>query len=106
RPCVLALSPVRASLFPYTPLFRSLQPRLLVHDRQGDVLIGLKLDDQAVVIDGPALAVAEDGVGHRLELDDDLGALLWKPLAGAQDRKSTRLNSSHVKSSYAVFCLK
>src|SRR5207302_7765605 len=28
----------------------------------------------------------------------------WKP--GGRDRKSTRLNSSHVKSSYAVFCLK
>src|SRR5690606_18239882 len=27
-------------------------------------------------------------------------------VSGAQDRKSTRLNSSHVKSSYAVFCLK
>src|SRR5690625_7864834 len=33
----------------------------------------------------------------------------WEPLAGtavAQDRKSTRLNSSHVAISYAVFCLK
>src|SRR5690606_40355089 len=30
---------------------------------------------------------------------------LWGPLAGV-DRKSTRLNSSHVKISYAVFCLK
>src|SRR5690606_41068611 len=28
------------------------------------------------------------------------------PRAGRKDRKSTRLNSSHVKSSYAVFCLK
>src|SRR5438067_8131284 len=30
---------------------------------------------------------------------------LWK-LVGVQDRKSTRLNSSHVSISYAVFCLK
>src|SRR5690606_40671686 len=29
-----------------------------------------------------------------------------KPPSGKQDRKSTRLNSSHVKISYAVFCLK
>src|SRR5690606_41702375 len=29
-----------------------------------------------------------------------------RPLPGAEDRKSTRLNSSHVKISYAVFCLK
>src|SRR5207302_5823526 len=35
------------------------------------------------------------------------GALLEaKRIAGLQDRKSTRLNSSHVKISYAVFCLK
>src|SRR5690606_8502809 len=30
----------------------------------------------------------------------------YKPLRKGQDRKSTRLNSSHVKISYAVFCLK
>src|SRR5699024_7075951 len=29
-----------------------------------------------------------------------------EPMAGGQDRKSTRLNSSHVSISYAVFCLK
>src|SRR5690606_41643730 len=31
---------------------------------------------------------------------------LFKSQKGSQDRKSTRLNSSHVKISYAVFCLK
>src|SRR5690606_42138436 len=42
----------------------------------------------------------------------ELGAILQRIQAGAigkderRDRKSTRLNSSHVKSSYAVFCLK
>src|SRR5690606_40177048 len=30
----------------------------------------------------------------------------WKRKRGSRDRKSTRLNSSHVKISYAVFCLK
>src|SRR5438067_6861749 len=30
----------------------------------------------------------------------------WKLERGRQDRKSTRLNSSHVSTSYAVFCLK
>src|SRR5436305_12457826 len=29
-----------------------------------------------------------------------------QPVAGPEDRKSTRLNSSHVRISYAVFCLK
>src|SRR5690606_41074629 len=38
------------------------------------------------------------GHGSRLRIGD--------AAAGARDRKSTRLNSSHVKISYAVFCLK
>src|SRR5690606_37313688 len=38
-----------------------------------------------------------DGVEHPVALDDG---------AWCEDRKSTRLNSSHVKISYAVFCLK
>src|SRR5690606_41312933 len=38
--------------------------------------------------------------GHAEAVDVDLGQV------HRQDRKSTRLNSSHVKSSYAVFCLK
>src|SRR5690606_40939845 len=33
-------------------------------------------------------------------------ATVWRLLSRAGDRKSTRLNSSHVKISYAVFCLK
>src|SRR5690606_39776841 len=39
--------------------------------------------------------------------DYDLaGTVEWAGLGNYTDRKSTRLNSSHVKSSYAVFCLK
>src|SRR5439155_26385028 len=58
---------------------------------------------------GPLLANRE-GMGH--ELLGDLGFLLVPGVAHfagaalAQDRKSTRLNSSHVAISYAVFCLK
>src|SRR5690606_40264011 len=37
---------------------------------------------------------------------ESLGGYLPSRLAKSQDRKSTRLNSSHVKISYAVFCLK
>src|SRR5690606_41836399 len=40
-------------------------------------------------------AAAHSDVGSR-----------WSPRGAAGDRKSTRLNSSHVKISYAVFCLK
>src|SRR5690606_42007105 len=47
----------------------------------------------------PQEAVAPRGGGPRQEAPGP-------PAGGGQDRKSTRLNSSHVKSSYAVFCLK
>src|SRR5690606_40822060 len=40
--------------------------------------------------------------GHRLQQ----GAVLQQRVHLGEDRKSTRLNSSHVKISYAVFCLK
>src|SRR5690242_20834014 len=38
--------------------------------------------------------------------EDELVRLITPPLAIAGDRKSTRLNSSHMSISYAVFCLK
>src|SRR5256885_10629579 len=64
----------------------------------GDVLVG-ELADQALGI-GPGLLVglAHDDVQPHAQAD--LAALL----RGA-DRKSTRLNSSHLVISYAVFCL-
>src|SRR2546430_13522689 len=73
--------PPRSTLFPYTTLFRS-------H-------IGF-LDDaiaefqQALALD-PTDLLAEERIGVALV---------------HQDRKSTRLNSSHSQISYAVFCLK
>src|SRR5690606_39822082 len=45
--------------------------------------------------------VGEDGSDPRSNMHEDSGMNSVIP-----DRKSTRLNSSHVKSSYAVFCLK
>src|SRR2546426_7575003 len=75
--------PPRSTLFPYTTLFRSLGAAggtLLV--RQSLVL---PLVVSGVVSCGCAIAVA---------------------LTLREDRKSTRLNSSHLVISYAVFCLK
>src|SRR5690606_41731962 len=46
------------------------------------------------------------GVHQRPNLGQDLLALFPVGLGIGVDRKSTRLNSSHVKISYAVFCLK
>src|SRR3712207_8284956 len=80
--------PPRSTLFPYTTLFRSLRPGLhvarddLAHDR----------------LVGPH-ALAVERRQHQPAPREVLPAL-------QQDRKSTRLNSSHANISYAVFCLK
>src|SRR3712207_7754075 len=79
--------PPRSTLFPYTTLFRSLARRCLkshVEDVDVDVL---DLDPQRL---------------GRFDLVLFLGVLYHM----RQDRKSTRLNSSHANISYAVFCLK
>src|SRR2546426_8455813 len=75
--------PPRSTLFPYTTLFRSLHAarRALPPAPQGPPHVGATR--------GGALRHA------RADPDGDL-----------QDRKSTRLNSSHLVISYAVFCLK
>src|SRR5207302_11146558 len=50
------------------------------------------------------------GLAHRLRVADAILHAIeggdGRPATHRQDRKSTRLNSSHVKISYAVFCLK
>src|SRR3712207_7305151 len=52
--------------------------------------------------------VAVDHAGHdeRATRVDPLGGRVGLDVAAGQDRKSTRLNSSHANISYAVFCLK
>src|SRR2546426_1798148 len=77
--------PPRSTLFPYTTLFRSL----------------LADDVQEVV--GAHVA---DELEPLLEVGDGLGEPVVGPEVLAEDRKSTRLNSSHLVISYAVFCLK
>src|SRR5256885_3516134 len=60
---------------------------------------------------GPAAAASPAGMRHTLALMLVLltvalaAAMVWL-LSGMRDRKSTRLNSSHLVISYAVFCLK
>src|SRR3712207_9095573 len=77
--------PPRSTLFPYTTLFRS---------HRGDEAVQMF----AVMGAGRPLV---DGV-HR----GVVGARRVDRDAGDEDRKSTRLNSSHANISYAVFCLK
>src|SRR5690349_22811341 len=69
--------PPRSTLFPYTTLFRS--------SRAGH---------EVTVVDRGAEPASETSFANGGQI------------SAGQDRKSTRLNSSHVEISYAVFCLK
>src|SRR5256885_7089343 len=82
--------PPRSTLFPYTTLFRSIQHPVIVVDL-GEVLVA---------------AVAHEGHDAlRSRLLPAVAQRRSEQRAGG-DRKSTRLNSSHLVISYAVFCLK
>src|SRR3712207_6945377 len=80
--------PPRSTLFPYTTLFRSLQGRR----------VGLEVIDVdgrgGVGHEGPQEHAPADHVGQA---EQDAGQ--------GQDRKSTRLKSSHANISYVGFCL-
>src|SRR5256885_6346926 len=80
--------PPRSTLFPYTTLFRSLHPFCGAARRT----------------EGRAISLAP---GHRGLRIAACGCLEFrKRRDDAVDRESTRLNSSHLVISYAVFCLK
>src|SRR5258708_30955202 len=89
--------PPRSTLFPYTTLFRSVPA--------GALDGGLRRVSRRLATAGPVRR-------HRGELGLVVGRLLARRARHAaghhpgQDRKSTRLNSSHQIISYAVFCLK
>src|SRR5256885_7380418 len=89
--------PPRSTLFPYTTLFRSLD---VVLDGLA-VAAGPAGDDQGVEFRGEGLALG----GGELQLHGRRSREKAGPQAPV-DRKSTRLNSSHLVISYAVFCLK
>src|SRR3989454_8081562 len=86
--------PPRSTLFPYTTLFRSGNRR------------GHRRDDRAGIFEHVELQ-GDGGANDRiLPLEGNgEGADPFAPVGGG-DRKSTRLNSSHLVISYAVFCLK
>src|SRR3712207_7129796 len=83
--------PPRSTLFPYTTLFRSFLD---------NVGVGyLSMDRAAATLSG--------GEAQRIRLATQIGSSLVGVLYILdEDRKSTRLNSSHANISYAVFCLK
>src|SRR5690606_39753466 len=90
-----------STLLPYTTLFRS-----LVEEAPSSCLttdIRKAMGESAVNV---ARACKYHGAGTvEFLVDDDLN-FYFLEMNTRLDRKSTRLNSSHVKISYAVFCLK
>src|SRR3712207_8151957 len=91
---IMIRRPPRSTLFPYTTLFRSPAPPVVL--RHAPHALG-------------AERVGEDPRLHRA-VDDHPGAVRRAPRQlgprdVAADRKSTRLNSSHANTPYAVFCL-
>src|SRR5690554_7760715 len=88
--------PPRSTLFPYTTLFRS----VIIPERKDRLCCGMAFNSKGF---------KKQAKKKEQELNDALlkasrgGAL---PIIFDIDRKSTRLNSSHVRISYAVFCLK
>src|SRR5256885_11485857 len=81
--------PPRSTLFPYTTLFRSLALR---QDRRPRL--------RARAVAGALAVIACEQVDRAVLTGEQHPAVL------RGDRKSTRLNSSHLVISYAVFCLK
>src|SRR5690349_22741817 len=96
--------PPRSTLFPYTTLFRSqceeaidaANPAAMVLSFPQYVQIDETMPEEAPEFDFCSADCLKGWVVESVEEEP----------AQPQDRKSTRLNSSHVEISYAVFCLK
>src|SRR5205814_10289539 len=82
--------PPRSTLFPYTTLFRSAIPEHVERPLSREEVASLL----RAALEEPA---RQGRLSRALSLRDRLAG---------EDRKSTRLNSSHLGISYAVFCLK
>src|SRR5207244_12719625 len=87
-------APTRSTLFPYTTLFRSRE-----HD-ESRADLDQRLEERYEEVD-PVLELVEHA---DLQVQPADAKRVHPPTP--EDRKSTRLNSSHQISSYAVFCLK
>src|SRR2546430_3449388 len=85
--------PPRSTLFPYTTLFRSIAASQLMELSKRDAVSDRFISGPKKLLCGtlPALQPALTGVNRAC--------------AAGEDRKSTRLNSSHSQISYAGFCL-
>src|SRR2546426_7524725 len=93
--------PPRSTLFPYTTLFRSkADPIGAGPPEQREVTMYRPQAQSALLLGAALLAACSDRNTPTARLAGPLAA------TATLDRKSTRLNSSHLVISYAVFCLK
>src|SRR5256885_8883839 len=92
--------PPRSTLFPYTTLFRSQRNFQHPPVPQPWHAHKLAMRDQQLAVDMENHA-RQDGFVHDKRQQESR-----KAVQADGDRKSTRLNSSHLVISYAVFCLK
>src|SRR3712207_7291523 len=91
--------PPRSTLFPYTTLFRSTH-HAVIHDCRSPAY---STGASARMYVCPAIKSVRREDGTHRSVSTHAGQ---RAARGPQDRKSTRLNSSHANISYAVFCLK
>src|SRR5258708_21640240 len=91
--------PPRSTLFPYTTLFRS----VTMHEKDGRWTVAERGDYPADVSKLRKLLLA---LSDAKIVEEKTSNPANYPVIGLEDRKSTRLNSSHQIISYAVFCLK
>src|SRR5690554_7363976 len=93
--------PPRSTLFPYTTLFRSTFSNMMFSLFQFNVADQLGMNHTVIL----ALQILGANAGNMICVLNVVAAASVVNMVG-KDRKSTRLNSSHVRISYAVFCLK
>src|SRR5690242_21542112 len=98
--------PTRSTLFPYTTLFRSRNPSdshvMKLFFISFTFLISVAALGQSPDLTGLTLGEPSDSP-TAVKATDDLES--GRYVKRSVDRKSTRLNSSHMSISYAVFCL-
>src|SRR5207249_10523355 len=96
--------PPTPTLFPYTTLFRSHDGKIRNHlGPRGLIVCAHPVEDPQHQAHRECRATGDDLILRQCR---DKNADGQQAPALQQDRKSTRLNSSHVSISYAVFCLK
>src|SRR5699024_12486063 len=91
-------------LFPYTTLFRSFDLLFLFKGIQMSKTTKVEIILNHHAGNGLAISACHKVINFLEK--NQINYEIHKTLKDGEDRKSTRLNSSHVSISYAVFCLK